>query len=254
MDCVMFEKGLYNNECYVCTELSFWLDFYDNISSHISNARSPCCLTWRCPLLSFHKSQFFFVAITFFHILLSITAILLRWNPLNAILSSSLSHRMVDGIGWNTAFRSGKAQTCWLDEGVPLNTRSGQCRSWRRIASSLPLVSFLKSGTFHQFLKDIRFCTKIVKMMMIREEAWGNKGHCAPSIRWGLGTSLPYVTTWLFYVYAPVHALVYIGVIGWNYLTPHPTPRACPSCKNLCTPTWGPACFSPHCPPRTQLS
>ena len=38
-------------------------------------------LTWRCPLLSSHKSQFFFVAITFFHILLSITAILLRWNP-----------------------------------------------------------------------------------------------------------------------------------------------------------------------------
>ena len=69
---------------------------------------------------------------------------------------------------------------------------------------------------------------KIVKMMMIREEAWGNKGHCAPSIRWGVGTSLRYVTMWLFYVHAPVHPRVYIGVIGWNYLTvtsPHPSPE-----------------------------
>lgn len=47
-----------HNECYVCTELSFWLDFYDNISSHISNAGSPCCLTWRCPLLSFTSHSF----------------------------------------------------------------------------------------------------------------------------------------------------------------------------------------------------
>lgn len=95
----------------------------------------------------------------------------------------------------------------------------------RRIGSSLPLVSFLKSGTFHQFLKDARFYMKIVKMMMIREEAPGNKGHCAPSIRWGLGTSRRYVTMGPFYIHPPVHPLVYIGVIGWNYLTAPPSPK-----------------------------
>ena len=47
----------------------------------VPTSQMPEVLTWRCPLLSSHKSQFFFVAITFFHILLSITAILLRWNP-----------------------------------------------------------------------------------------------------------------------------------------------------------------------------
>lgn len=138
--------GLCSNGRLYRQALSFWDNFYDSIGSHISNASSPCSLTWRCQLDVW--PLFFWIRSVYLYPLKTLppptSCFLLQlfcscWIPpsVGAQYSCILfAHHTVEGIGWSTAIHSGEAQLCWQDDGFLLgqslcnpNEGSGQCQS-----------------------------------------------------------------------------------------------------------------------------
>ena len=107
-------------EDYEWAWLTLWGNWCNNIGPHILSASGPWCLTWRCPVdaTAFLSQLLVLICIhwTFFVTSCSVLLCFIVWK-----LSASLPCHMVDGIGWNAAIHSGKAQICWQNDGfLPL--------------------------------------------------------------------------------------------------------------------------------------